>query len=256
MSWIGKIIGATLGFMLGGPLGAIAGIAFGHALDQSEGPRVADDHYSRLYGHRLNSQQHANMTFFIGTFSILAKLTQADGTVSDTEKRQIESFIDVDLRLDPASRQSALRIFQAALHSNEPFDRLVSQFYGTFNNQPGILDVLIDIMLRVSLADGKLSVEEERLIDRAARMFRFSDDRYKRIRSRYIQDTDKYYSILECRKEDSEATIKKNYRRLVSEFHPDKIAAKGLPQEFAEYSAQKFRDIQEAYEAIRKDRGF
>ena len=50
--------------------------------------------------------------------------------------------------------------------------------------------------------------------------------------------------------------IKKQYRKLVSEYHPDKIASKGLPEEFTKFANDKFREIKEAYEAIKEERGF
>jgi len=54
----------------------------------------------------------------------------------------------------------------------------------------------------------------------------------------------------------TESEIKKAYRRLSIDYHPDSIASKGLPEEFTLFASEKFRSIQEAYEAIKKERGF
>ena len=62
--------------------------------------------------------------------------------------------------------------------------------------------------------------------------------------------------MLGCSKTDSETDIKKQYRKLVSEYHPDKIVSKDLPPDFVEFAHKKFRDIQVAYETVKRERGF
>ena len=249
MGWMGKLVGGTIGFVLGGPFGAIAGAAFGHAIDKNN-YRAA----SSFAG--PTGQQRAQMTFFVGAFSMLAKLAQADGRVSQSEMSSIENIMTRDLHLDAISRQTAVRIFNSALQSNESFDTLALQFYNEFFNQPQILELMLDILFKVAVSDGTFSREEENLIEKAARIFKFDDYRYKTIRKRYIAGDSKAYSVLGVTKESSVEDIKKAYRKLVSEYHPDKIAAKGLPEEFNKFAADKFREIQEAYEAVRRERGF
>jgi DnaJ like chaperone protein len=65
----------------------------------------------------------------------------------------------------------------------------------------------------------------------------------------------KYYAVLGCTSGDTNEQIKKQYRKLVSEYHPDKIISKGLPDEFIKFANDKFNEIQEAYEAVKKERG-
>jgi DnaJ like chaperone protein len=70
-----------------------------------------------------------------------------------------------------------------------------------------------------------------------------------------VQAFEKYYAILQSTKQDSDDHIKKQYRKLVMEYHPDKIISKGLPEEFNQLAHDKFREIQEAYEIVKKERG-
>ena len=72
MGWLGKVIGGTIGFAMGGPLGAIAGAVFGHAFDSS------GEHYLPEGGANLSESEEAQMAFFLGAFSMLAKLARAD----------------------------------------------------------------------------------------------------------------------------------------------------------------------------------
>ncbi len=247
MGWMGKLIGGTIGLVLGGPLGAVAGAAFGHAIDKNK--------YSSSFA-RPSGQQKAQMTFFVGAFSMLAKLVQADGRVTDAEMSSIETIMLRDLHLDPVSRQTAVRIFNSALQSGESFDTFARQFYNEFYNQPQILELMLDILLKVAVSDGVFSREEERLLERAAEIFKFETYRYRTIKGKYVTHDSKAYSVLGVEKDSPVDEIKKAYRRLVSEYHPDKIAAKGLPEEFNKFAAEKFREIQEAYDTIRKERGF
>jgi DnaJ like chaperone protein len=185
---------------------------------------------------------------------MLAKLTKADGQVSREEIDAVEKFMIYDLNLNPESRSLATNIFHTAIESPNSFDDFAAQFYSQFREQYQMLDLMIDILIRVSVADGALSPSEEKLILSAVRIFNFDDEKYRRFKSKYIQDVEKYYAILGCNSNDSNEHIKKQYRRLVSDYHPDKIASKGLPEEFTKFANDKFREIQEAYETIKKER--
>ncbi|UCH22814.1 MAG: co-chaperone DjlA [Deltaproteobacteria bacterium] len=249
MGWMGKLIGGTLGFAIGGPLGAIAGAAFGHAFDRTGEAYGVGETARTLTG------EEAQFTFFVATFSMLAKLAKADGRISKDEIDSINRFMLDDLNLNPQSRMVAMNIFNAAMNSRESFDDFAAQFYRQFYGQPQILEVLIDILLRVSVADGQMSGSEENLILSAVRIFNFNDAAYQTLKSKYVQAFEKYYAILQSTKQDTDDHIKKQYRKLVMEYHPDKIISKGLPEEFNQFAHDKFREIQEAYEIIKKERG-
>lgn len=250
MSIIGKVVGGTIGFALGGPLGAIAGAVFGHAFDSSDGPIASGPQ------NRLSMLEESQLAFFVSTFSMLAKLTKADGRLSSEEIDAIEAFAAHDLNLSPASREVAFNIFNTALDSPASFEDFAIQFYARFRNQPQMIDMMIDILLRVSVADGKLTVAEESLILSAVQIFNMPQSRYEQIKSHYWASSDKAYRILGCQRSDSNEEIKRRYRHLVQSYHPDKIAGKGLPDEFNQLAHEKFREIQAAYEDIKKERQF
>jgi DnaJ like chaperone protein len=253
MSWLGKMIGGTIGFALGGPLGAVAGAAFGHTfVDRKE------DAYLKSIPDgqgALSSNEEAQLLFFTAAFSMLAKICKADGQISEKEIQAVEAFMTRDLQLDLEGRETAKRIFRQAIDSPEPFEAFAGQFYMVFRTQPHIIELMVDVLLRVSTADGNISSEEESMLLAATRIFNVSDTDYTRMKSKYVRITNKYYAVLKCDETASNDEIKKKYRTLVTEYHPDKIEAKGLPEEFIKFANDKFREIQEAYEHIKKERG-
>ena len=251
MGYLGKLLGGTIGFALGGPLGALTGAVFGHTFDQAD-----NSPYVFNGGHTEGGHARAQLTFFVGTFSMLAKLARSDGRITPQEVDSIERFMAVDLALDPESRKAARGIFNKAVDSPETFQDYATQFYRQFQGEPHLLEMMIDIMLKVSVADGSLTETEESLVLSAVRMFGLNEETYAKLRARYQGDTiDNYYLALKTTAADSDEQVKQQYRKLVSEYHPDKIASKGLPDPFIQFANDKFREIQDAYEKIKMHRG-
>lgn len=230
--------------MLGGPLGAVAGIALG---------AIYDSGVSRS-GSRLNSGEEEHLTFFLATFSMLAKLAKADGVISREEIAVISRFMKENLGLDSEGEKLGIRIFNQAKTSPDRFEDYAVQFYSIFSGRREIIISMFDILMVVASADGVVHPNEERMLNSAARIFHISSGQYGRIKESRKSGVDKCYAILGCSRSDSNETIKKKYRKLAVEFHPDKIIAKGLPEEFITFAKTKFQEIQKAYEKVKAER--
>jgi len=260
MGWIGKLIGGAIGWVIGGPLGLIAGIAFGNLFDRAG--HISMDQGQAGPGGAFQSQsysreQQSQMVFFVGAFSMLARLATVDGRLLPEEQKKVEEFIDQDLKLDAQSRNAAMRVFSAALSGGGTFTQFATQFYQNFSHEPALLELMIDIFYRVAIADGEINAAEEQLISQAARLFNISSALLDSIRHRYTGGAgspNRAYAVLGLDKEASNEDIKKAYRKLSIEFHPDTVASKGLPEEFTKFATDKFRAIQEAYDALKKER--
>jgi len=258
MSWFGKIIGATIGFFLGGPIGMITGLVFGHMYDKGQELEQSDREGSehRQYFFRNTGYNRSQMVFFVGAFSMLAKLSSADGRVTEGARRKVYEFMTNDLKLYGQSLDYARDIFDQAINQNISFENLATQFYYNFRTSPQLLTLMLDIFYRVAMEDGRLSANEERLIDFAARTFRISESMHESIRrNHHVKGASRYYAVLGLTETATEGEIKKTYRKLILEYHPDTVAAKGMADEFKEYATKRFREIQEAYENICKERG-
>ena len=273
MSVKGKVIGGILGSMLGGPFGAVLGVAIGHTFDR--------DKNKNEYQYREQPGQsgpgfnlgQAQMTFFVATFSMLGKMANADGQISDSERNTVIQFMSNDLRLSRQDQDFALRIFDTAAVSSESFDKFAEQFYQCFYGDPQMIEMMMDILVRIAMADGVLSDKENQFIAQAAMCMRYPAGNvdYLKIKYGYRQNQGSgyssgsssgagsgslaaAYSVLGCSASDSDDVIKAKYKKLLKEYHPDVIASKGLPEEFMKFATEKFDQIQKAYETIKKVR--
>jgi len=245
MSWMGKILGGGLGFLMGGPLGAVLGAAAGHAALDSGAQS------SGLFSSLENKQS----IYFTATFSMLGKLAKADGVVTQREVEVVDRVMRENLRLTPQARDLAIRIFNAAKNSDERFEDYALQFYTEFGSSAQVLSSIIDLLLLVAHADGELAAPEEAMILEAVRIFRL-EDHYQQLKGRFTgvpEDINRYYTILGAKRGDSLAAIKKKYRKLAMEFHPDRMQAAGVSPELASTAEDKFKEIQNAMDLVEKD---
>lgn len=259
MGWLGKIIGGTLGFMFGGPLGLIAGTAFGHMFDKAGELGSQQGQQSQRYygGSMAYGMDQTQMLFFVGAFSMLARIATVDGQVSSAEQKKVEEFIVHDLRLDSQGHAAAMRVFQAAQNGGGTFEQFATQFYQNFSREPALLQLMIDIFYRVAAADGEINRAENDLIRTAGRIFHLSDSIMDSISRKYggTSASTRAYAVLGLVPQASDDEVKRAYRKMSIEFHPDTVASKGLPEEFTTYATEKFREIQEAYDSIKRERG-
>ncbi len=247
MTWFGKVTFGSLGLFLGGPLGAVIGATLGHHLVDKK-----QQHMDRQTP--LGRQETAQAAYFVCMFSILGKLAKIDGTVSREEIAVVEDFIS-KLNIPVQEQQFAKQIFSEAKYSQYSIEDFAVQFYQIHKQQPTVLISFIEVLFQVAAADKHLHPAEESALKSIKNIFRISDQQFKNIKARYFDSADKYYQCLNCTPESSNEEIKKNYRKLVKDFHPDTIISKGLPAEFTEFATKRFQEIQSAYEHIKKERG-
>ena len=254
MSWFGKLTFGSLGLFFGGPIGAIAGAALGHHLIDKK-QRISASLYGTPHKSSIEYAEQTQATYFVSLFSILGKIAKIDGVVTRNEIAVVQKFIK-GLQIPETQKRFAKQIFNEAKESGYSLEDFALQLYQATRNHPSILLSFVDLLFRVVAADGTFHPAEESALKSIARIFRISDEQYNNLKSAYFNVLDKYYGVLNCNPESSNEEIKYNYKKLVKDFHPDTIVSKGLPEEFTDFAAKRFRGIQEAYETIRKERHF
>lgn len=254
MGWFGKLTLGSLGMLLGGPLGAIAGAALGHALIDSK-IDAARPSYRELPHPGYADAEKTQAALFVSLFSMLGKLSKIDGRVAKNEIKVVQEFID-SLPIGETEERFARQVFNEAKNSPYQLEDFATQLYQTIKHEPPLRLSYFDLLFKIVAADGTFHPAEETALKRIQAIFQINDSQYKNLKAVYFNETDKHYKMLNCTPDSTTDEIKANYKKLVKDFHPDVIIAKGLPEEFIEFASNRFREIQESYEKIGKERGF
>ena len=260
MSWWGKALGGAFGFMIGGPLGALMGIAFGHSFDRGMGQLEGGD-----WG---EDQERTQAAFFTATFSVMGYIAKSDGRVSQEEIRLAETVMD-RLGLNSEMRAAARKLFSEGKSDDFPVDEVMRQFRSETHRRTTLIQMFLEIQLQAAYADGVMHpAEKEALrsicghlgipaaqLDRLEEMLRAGFGRAGYDAAATETSLQDAYRLLGVDESASDADLKKTYRRLMSQHHPDKLVAKGLPEQMIKDATEKTQQIKAAYELIRKSRG-
>jgi DnaJ like chaperone protein len=259
MGLLGALFGGTVGFMLGGPLGMIIGGALGSQAGASVVDPGAGTRGGRARLHRAGAFQDTQTAFLVTVISLAAKVAKADGRVTPEEVQTFDRFLRDNLRMSAVDRRMAARIFNEARESDVSATQLARQARGILGPFPDRLRDLVTLLLQIAHADGQLHPAEETLIHGIARDLGLSDHDYQTCRALFgpaAPSTASAYEILGVAPDADEAEIKKAYRRIAREYHPDVIQSKGLPEDFMQFAKEKLQKVNEAYDVIKKERGF
>lgn len=312
MNFVGRIIGAILGFMVLGPFGAILGFIIGSFFDR--GLKLNLHHFPR--SHTTEVQQ----AFFTATFSVMGHLAKADGQVSVHEIKAAENIMS-RLELSEEFRKEAIRLFNEGKKPEFDLNSVLNALYRECRHDQDLLRFFIEIQLEAALADGELQPPEEQLLLTICERLHFSAQEFQQIWSRqwasqafhewfnqftndegfaqqnrsssyssssqhrarartqyqgnYQQGQRGYqqgytgsgyrsyehslkgaFGVLGIPETSTPAEIKKAYRRLMNQHHPDKLASRGLPEHMMKLAKEKTQEIRAAYDLIREAKGF
>lgn len=261
MSVWGKVIGGVTGFAMGGPLGAFLGVIAGHAVDRSRGnatERIVrwaqhDDSYHTY------SQEDRQVAFSIAVIVLGAKLAKVNGVVTRAE---VDAFKEI-FRIPPEDVSEVAKIFDEAKKDSTGFEPYAQQAAELFSHQPHVLEELLGGLILLANANGRVSPQERSFLRSVAQIFGFNERTFNRILASHLGGANGSngssvadpYTVLGVNRQTSDADIKKTYRQLIRENHPDKLIAQGMPQEFVAVANEKMAAINAAYDFIEKERG-
>lgn len=271
MNWWGKLLGGTLGYVLGGPLGAMLGAALGHTLDKSV-DRVALEHG---HGYTHADQERIQTAFFTATFSVMGHLAKVDGRVSEDEIELARAVME-RMDLTPEHKKTAIRLFNEGKRGDFPLDEVLDQFRRECHRRHNLMRMFLEIQVNAAYADGVMHKNEKRLLLYMCEQLGISRFEFAQIdmmvraryqaagagraragsgtaRTRSLKDA---YAVLGVTQQANNDEVKKAYRRLMNRHHPDKLVAKGLPEEMMKMASEKTYEIKSAYDQIRAARGF
>ena len=280
MSWLGKVLGGALGFTLGGPLGALIGVSLGHNFDRvarsRRGPGRAD---SDVLGSAespdfldapdsLDPRERTQTAFFTATFSVMGHLAKADGVVTGDEVRLAARVMD-EMQLGDAHRRLAQRLFREGRSPDFPIGEVLDQLRRECRYSSHLVTMFVEILIHAAYADGELHARERALLESICARLHLPAGELGRIEAtvraehhaRVGKPSDALspadaYAILGVDESCSDTELKKAYRRMMNRHHPDKLVAKGLPEEMMRIATEKTREIKAAYDRLKEVRGF
>jgi DnaJ like chaperone protein len=253
-----KLIGIAAGYYFFGWWGVLLGFFLGSIIDRT-----------RAFGQgALNPMQNAirQAVFLQTVFISMGKLAKADGRVSEEEIAHVEQFMQ-KLGMTAEHRQQAIELFKQGADPAFDIEATYQKFMAMCGHTRNLKEMLLIYLIVMALADGHFHPAEEELLNDIAGRLGYGREAFKRLMDMVLNQThfaggqitteaalDDAYKALGVSKENSDAEIKRAYRKLMSQYHPDKLIGQGMPEDMIKMATEQAKDIQLAYDLIKKQR--
>lgn len=283
MHIFGKILGAFFGFLFGGPFGAFLGLFLGHQFDKAR--RLNQAGFKTSSFGSGPSQTERQDEFFKAAFSVMGHVAKAKGQVTK-EEIQLATIMMERMNLHGEQRKAAQDAFREGKESGFPLEEVLERVRLSTGGRFDLLQFFLELQISAAFADGDVHPSERNVLHKIARSLGFSSDQLER-RLRMQEAAFRFqqggnfggqqqgyqqsgqwqqaaqaerltdaYDVLGVSEDADAKEIKRAYRKLMNEHHPDKLMAKGLPPEMMNVAKEKSQEIQNAYDLIKKEKGF
>tara|TARA_B100001248_G_scaffold208731_1_gene162771 strand:+ start:1992 stop:2711 length:720 start_codon:yes stop_codon:yes gene_type:complete len=236
MSLNKKLLWGGLGWVFGGPIGAILGYTY--ASMSNKNPK-------KISG-RSNTTKHGD--FVVSVLVLFAKVMKADGKLLKSELDYVKRFLKQQFGLQKA--KELMIVFREILEQNYPLKDVCRQIQRSMDH-PSRLE-LIHILYGLSASDGQVHPEEIKIIQTMANYLNINKRDYESIKAMFAKDEKAVYRVLEISPDASNHEIKRAYRRMANKYHPDKVSHLG--KEMQTSAEEKFKAVNNAYQQLKKDR--
>lgn len=252
--WWGKVIGALLGFAVKGPVGALVGAFIGHQFDRG---------YARVTGSAGVADRRIQDLFFDSTFAVMGHVAKSDGRVSENEIALARNYMQ-RFDLDDSRRREAIKQFTRGKSAMFPLDETLATLARGLRGRERLLYQFVEIQVDAMLADRRAHPKTRELLWRICQSLGIGRVDLAHMeaaaharRGGFVEHggVDAAYKVLGLTPDTDDKTLKTAYRRLMNRHHPDKLMAKGLPQEMMTQAREKTQAIQAAYETVKAARG-
>ncbi len=262
MNWWGKILGGAFGMMIGGPIGALLGAVMGHNFDKGLSQTASQSGFGR--------QERTQTMFYTATFSVMGHVCKADGQVTNDEIALARNVMQ-QMDMDATQRKAAIGLFNEGKKEEFPLKDVIKQFKQEIGFRPNLLRMFIEVQIMAAYADGVMHPTEKAVLLKICQLLNISKHEFEHLcamiggmasgssqtgRNDGAPSLKQAYVILDVKESATSSEIKKAYRRLLSQHHPDKLVAKGLPEEMMKVAADQTHQIRKAYEVIKEAKGF
>ena len=267
MGFIIRLVCVVIGVKLFGLFGIILGFVAGHYL--------AKGIYTQRQ--RLNPElrRQIESTLFSTAFPLMGYLAKADGRVSEQEVQAAEVLMS-RMQLSPEQRKEAINLFKGGTNPEFNPEPLVGHFLQVCGQYADVKQILLAYLITIAMADGALDAAEQSAMQKIAEQMGFSRFVFEQMlkmaqaqgnfkgghyqghggaqqpsSAEVIADA---YSALGIEASCTDAELKKAYRKLMSQYHPDKLSGQGVPEEMIKVATERSQEIQAAYDTVKKAR--
>jgi DnaJ like chaperone protein len=237
MSIWGKLGGAGLGLTVGGPIGALLGAFAGHYLMDREGA--------------ILGPAPRDVVLTTGLVALSAKMARADGAVVPSEVAAFERAVIVP----EEDRPAVTRLFRLAQATTDGFESYAAQLARAFADEPHLLDDVLDGLFLIAEADGAVHEAELEYLRAVATAFGRSEEWFETVLARHVHLPNDPYRVIGADRSMDYPALKRHYRRLVANLHPDREIARGLPPEAVRIATERLAAINAAWDRIERERG-
>lgn len=238
-SW-NKWIFGSLGWALGGPIGAIIGFALG---------AVSEDASITVHQPSNHSPGYLPNDFSAALLVLCAAVMKADQKVMRSELDYVRNFFS--RQFGEAHTQERMLFFKEVLKQDIQLGAVCQQIR-QFVDVPSRLQ-LIHLLFGIAASDGSVGQEELTVISQISHLIGVGQADFNSIKAMFVVEVDSSYKILEVERSSSDEEVKKAFRKMAIKYHPDKVHHLG--PEYQNDAQEKFKKINEAYERIKKERG-
>lgn len=201
---------------------------------------------------KLRKPPELTVGFAIAVIALGAKMAKADGLVT---RNEVTAFREV-FAIPQADERSAARVFNLAREDVAGFEDYARKIATMFEADSAVLTDLLDGLFHIAVADGEYHPAEDAFLERVAEIFGMSKREFAALRARNVPDADPDpYTVLGVDPAMSLAEIRKVWRRLVVETHPDRMMARGVPEEAVQLAQTRLIAINRAWEDIESHHG-
>ena len=263
--WLGRLLGTIFGYLLHNGPGALVGFFLGYLFDNA---------MAQVASHRvLGAQQH----FVTSLFAVMGHIAKADGRVSEADIGLARAMMQ-QMQLNPAQMRLAMESYNLGKSPHFNLEAALNPVRLSCSRVPMLRRMFLELQISAAFAEGSIHTNVVPVLEKVALLLGASKTEFQQLLNAFKMRAyvfqgqhfgersgsihrpqtsmlERAYAILGVARSASFAEVKTAYRKLMSQHHPDKLMAKGLPENMLKAATAKAQEIKEAYEVIAKHLG-
>ena len=244
MSMGKRLLWGGLGWVMGGPIGAVIGYGMASISDQKGGSSFGS--FSTASSRPYPRTKPGD--FIVSFLVLLGAVMKADKQLLKSELDYVKQFLQRQFETNDV--KDFMILLKDILKQDYPLRDVCRQIQRSMDHPSRI--ELIHVLFGLSRADGYVHPEEVRVINTISRYLNVNEKDFESIKAMFIEDSRSSYTILEIKSSAKDNEVKRAYRKMANKYHPDKVAYLG--EDLRKLAEEKFKAVNNAYQTIKKER--